>query len=81
MSIDLQSDTLLSFPAASKALSVHVATLHRWRAKGVRGVRLATFLRGGRRYTTQEELARFFVATTEAADGMATLAKKSGGGQ
>ena len=48
---------------------VHVSTIHRWRLKGVRGVRLETFLRGGIRYTTDEAIERFFAATTAAADG------------
>ena len=37
--------------------------------KGVRGVRLETFLRGGIRYTSDEAIERFFAATTAAADG------------
>jgi hypothetical protein len=37
----------------------HVATLHRWRLRGVKGVKLETVLVGGRRFTSVEALARF----------------------
>ena len=45
------------------------ATLHRWRLKGLRGVRMCTFLRGGRRYVERSALAEFFENVTTAADG------------
>ncbi|QDV75376.1 DUF1580 domain-containing protein [Botrimarina mediterranea] len=56
----------LTLPAASATLPgrPHVATLHRWRTRGVRGVRLRTCLIGGRRYTTREWLREFIEATT-----------------
>jgi len=72
MSIDISSETLLSLTDAAKTLPgrPHVSSLHRWRLRGVRGVKLETILIGGRRYTTQEALARFAAATTAAADGL-----------
>ncbi|TWU13880.1 hypothetical protein CA54_27210 [Symmachiella macrocystis] len=72
MSIDLANETPITLAKAAQTLpggAVHVSTIHRWRMKGVRGVRLETFLRGGIRYTTDEAIERFFAATTAAADG------------
>ena len=71
MSIDL-TETLKTLAEAARTLPggpVHVSTIHRWRIKGIRGVRLSTILRGGIRYTTNEAIERFFAATTAAADG------------
>ena len=53
-----------AFPG-SKRLSL--ATLHRWRQQGARGVRLETLLVGGMRYTSREAIARF-IAAQNAAD-------------
>jgi Protein of unknown function (DUF1580) len=39
---------------------LHVATLHRWRAKGLRGVRLESVRLGGGWYTSVQALERFF---------------------
>lgn len=44
----------------------HLSTLHRWRLRGVRGVRLQTCLIGGRRYTTSEWLVEFIEGSTAA---------------
>lgn len=71
LSIDLSEENPITLSkAASKVPGgpVHVSTMHRWRQKGCRGVRLETFLRGGVRYTTLEAIERFFAATTAAAD-------------
>ena len=65
-------ENLLTLSDAARSLpggGVHVATVHRWRMKGCRGVKLETILRGGVRYTSTEALERFFAATTAAADG------------
>ena len=80
MSIDLTTETPITLAKAAQTLpggAVHVSTIHRWRMKGVRGVRLETFLRGGIRYTTDEAIERFFAATTAAADGDATPVRTS----
>ncbi len=37
----------------------HVSTIYRWRLRGIRGVKLETFLIGGRRYTSVEAIERF----------------------
>lgn len=47
----------------------HPSTCHRWRIRGIRRVRLSTFLAAGTRYSSLEELERFVAATTVAADG------------
>ncbi len=71
MSIEMSCETLLTLPAAAKALPgrPHVSTLHRWRLRGVHGVQLETVLVGGRRYTSVEALERFAARTTAASDG------------
>jgi hypothetical protein len=37
----------------------HVNTVRRWAGRGVRGVRLRTWLVGGRRYTSAQAIAQF----------------------
>ena len=70
MSIDISNENLLSLPAAAQTLPSrpHVSTLHRWRLRGVRGVKLETCLIGGRRYTSREAVERFSTAATAAAN-------------
>lgn len=78
--IDLANETPITLAEAARTLpggAVHVSTVHRWRIKGCRGVRLETFLRGGVRHTTREALERFFAATTAAADGEAIPVRTS----
>ena len=80
MSIDLTAENPITLAEAARTLPggpVHVSTTHRWRMKGVRGVRLETFLRGGIRFTTDQAIERFFAATTAAADGDATPVRTS----
>lgn len=73
--IDVQNETLIPFrevPAWTKehlGNRVHPTTIHRWRLRGARGVKLETLLAGGTRYTSVEALKRFFAGTTAAADG------------
>jgi hypothetical protein len=61
MSIDLQNETLLTFSEASARVPgrVSVQTLHRWRLRGVRGVKLESCKVGGKRITSAEALQRF----------------------
>lgn len=63
MSIDVDSETLLTLAAAREAFPgkdrVSPATIHRWRLHGVRGVRLETLLIGGQRFTSREAISRF----------------------
>ena len=63
MSIDADTETLIPFVEARTAFPggkrLSLATLHRWRLHGVRGVRLETILIGGLRYVSRESIARF----------------------
>jgi len=70
------TDTLITLPQAARrsriiGRSVHLSTIHRWRLRGVRGVKLQTWLIGGRRFTSEEALREFIAATNEASDGRA----------
>lgn len=47
----------------------HAATIWRWHQRGVRGVKLETYVCGGKRFTTIEAIRRFIRRTTEAKDG------------
>lgn len=64
---------LLTFREAAKLLPgrPHVSTIHRWRLRGIRGVKLQTVRVGGRRYVSAGSLARFIAETTRAADASA----------
>lgn len=66
MSIDVESEVLVPFASAGGAFpgnrTPSQATLHRWRLKGVRGVRLETILIGGLRYTSKEAISRFIAS-------------------
>ncbi len=69
--IDVKLETLINFNSARSAFPgnrrLSLATLHRWRLNGVRGVRLETILIGGLRYTSREAIERF-IASQNAAD-------------
>ena len=69
--IDPEREEIVTLTAATKTTPCrpNVATLWRWRTKGIRGIRLETMMIGGRRVTSREALSRFFAATTAAADG------------
>ena len=66
MPIDTDAETLISLSEARTAFPggkrLSLATLHRWRLHGVRGVRLETILIGGLRYVSRESIARFIAA-------------------
>jgi Protein of unknown function (DUF1580) len=68
------SEHLQTFAEAARTMpggGTHVSTVHRWRLKGCRGVKLETIMRGGIRYTSTEALVRFFAAITAVANGEA----------
>ena len=69
--IDLEHERLLSFSEAAATLPgrPNTCTLHRWRLRGCRGVKLETALVGGRRVTSREALQRFSDRTIAAATG------------
>ena len=73
MAIDIHVEKLVSFPDEAETYMpnrVHRSTWHRWRLRGIRGVKLETILIGGKRYTSLEALQRFVDQTTAAADGL-----------
>ena len=59
--IDMSSETLITLPQAAAILPGRpsVATLWRWRLRGVAGRRLESVQIGGRVYTSREALQRF----------------------
>jgi len=61
MAIDLQTETILALRdvASKTCFKVHISSLHRWRLRGIRGIRLETALVGGARVTSVEALQRF----------------------
>ena len=46
-----------------------LSSLNRWWLRGIRGERMQTYLRGGRRYGTIADAEDFFARVTAAADG------------
>lgn len=73
--IDTQKERLLPFSAVPRSMPGEppsIATVRRWRIRGVRGVKLETLLVGGRRYTSEEALQRFLAGTTAAAETSAS---------
>jgi hypothetical protein len=74
--IDIKEETLVPCSKVSDWCEKHIgtrvkrSTVHRWRVRGCRGVKLEPLLVGGRRrYTSEEALERFFHTSTSAADG------------
>jgi hypothetical protein len=59
---------LLSLREASQLLpgKPHISTLHRWRLRGIRGVKLITVMVGGRRWVHPDALRDFNAAITAA---------------
>ena len=47
---------------------INISTAHRWRQKGVKGIKLETVLIGGERFTSYEAINRFSEASTRAKD-------------
>ena len=68
---DILSETAIPIADAPKYTPgrPHNATFWRWYTKGCWGVKLETYLCGGKRYTSKEALRRFIERTTEARDG------------
>lgn len=66
-------DDLVSFNKAAEVLPKEqrpsLTTWWRWWRKGIRGVRLHTTLRGGRRLVKRSDVLRFFQELTDLADG------------
>ena len=73
--IDIPNEKMLPLSKVPQWLEKHLghkvnrSTVFRWKTRGSRGSRLETILVGGRRYTSEEALVRFFNASTKAQDG------------
>ena len=73
--IDIQNETLIPFKdlpgwcEQNLSRRISPSTLHRWRLRGCRGIKLETLLIGGTRTTSAEALQRFFLETTRIQDG------------
>src|SRR5690242_14312428 len=72
MPINILSETVVSYrDVISNILPdrdgkrIHVGTLHRWRTRGLRGVRLHSVKLGGRWHTSVQALQRFFDSLTD----------------
>ena len=74
--IDIVNEEMISFAKIPAWCEKHLghrvnrSTVHRWRLRGARGIKLETVLIGGRRYSSLEALLRFFDSTTAAEDGV-----------
>jgi hypothetical protein len=66
---DLFSEERLSLNQLAKEERVNPSTTWRWYLSGCRGVKLETYVSGGRRYTTREAFRRFQERCTAAAAG------------
>ena len=70
--IDVVNEKMMPFRQVPKwcekhiGKRIHPTTIHRWRIRGARGVKLDTILIGGQRFTSVETLLRFFAESTEA---------------
>jgi hypothetical protein len=66
-----RSRKFITLVQASKRLPghPHLSTLHRWRTRGVNGIRLITKKVGHRRVVALSDLESFIEAVTAAADG------------
>ncbi len=73
LSVSLLAEQPLTISQAAKTAPGRpsVSTCWRWAMKGVRGVKLESYVRGGRRFTTADALQRFIYRTTAASDGNA----------
>ncbi|MCA9215680.1 MAG: DUF1580 domain-containing protein [Planctomycetales bacterium] len=74
--MDLRSEELFPFNELPKRLQqvtgsrkrINISTAHRWRQRGVKGVRLESVVIGGERFTSYEAISRFADASTIARD-------------
>jgi hypothetical protein len=68
--IDRMTETLIPIEQVPDELpsNPHPSTVHRWRLRGIAGVKLETLKIGGRRFTSKEAIERFINASTAASD-------------
>ena len=78
MPIDIAHEHLVTFSELARSLPrrrgdrpVHVATIHRWRSRGLKGIRLEAIRIGGAWHSSREAFGRFadrLTAQVEAAE-------------
>ncbi len=80
MLIDIDTEDLIPFQEAPQHIpgTPCVQTLHRWRVRGVWGVKLETILFGGIRYTSREALHRFVAAQNVCLPASGRVASSTG---
>lgn len=73
---DFDAEELLSLNEARRYFPGRpsLSTCWRWALRGVRGVKLATIVRGGRRFVSRTAIREFITATTAAANAAAPAA-------
>jgi len=79
MSIDVNTEDLIRFTDAIRSFpgrDICIQTLHRWRLRGVRGVKLETCLVGGTRYTSHQAIGRFIAAQNTSPATAASVSPK-----
>lgn len=59
----LLTEELCSMAEVAQELKVHVASVHRWRVRGVRGAKLETVRIGGKILTSRQAVTRFLQQT------------------
>lgn len=76
MGIDIRAETLIPIgdvphylPRSKAGRKVSLATVHRWRQRGVQGRRLEAIKVGGRWYTSAEALQRYIDRLSHESDG------------
>lgn len=74
--IDIRREQMITFGRLARSLPrrrmdrpVHPSTVHRWRSKGIRGIRLEAVRIGGAWQTSQEAFERFVAKLTAAEEG------------
>ena len=79
MTIDPIKDTLIRLGALAAERGVHAATAHRWRGRGIRGVKLDAVRVGGAWYTTHAAFADFCQRLTQDANSQSSTSTTNAG--
>jgi Protein of unknown function (DUF1580) len=72
---DLLNEPRMSLADLAQQEDVNCCTVWRWANRGVKGIRLETFSRGGRRFTTLPAFARWCERVTAATTGQPTTSR------
>ena len=69
--MDILNETAIAISDAPRHIAgrPHIATVWRWRTHGVKGIRLESYVVGGRVFTTRKAIERFIERTTAARNG------------